>query len=744
MTVLPDGRVLVLEQNGIVHLIKNDALATTNFYSMPTSGFPQVDIFSERGCLGITPDPDFANNGYVYLYCTVQLNSSVSRNRVLRVTATGDVAAPASETTILELPDVPTGVQWHMGGPLRFGADGKLYVAVGGHEDLRTEPPEASFSQNPAVPFGKILRINPDGTFPPDNPFANTAGAYQGNYVLGLRNPYAVDIQPGTGLIYINDVGGGSIEEINRATPGANFGWPMSEGRTDDPRFANAVYEYGREAGCAITGGTFYNPATAQFPATYVGKYLFSDYCSGWIRMIDPNNPSAEAQEVASDIGSPVALATAPDGSLYYLARNQTASSTAVGSLGKISFTNTLGPRLTQQPQRQTIFLGDPVTFSVSADGATGYQWQRNGADIPGATSASYTVAQTTAQDNQALFSVIVSNAQGEVASNAVQLTITTNRFPTAKIDTPADTTGFAPNEQINYAGTATDAEDGPLPASSFSWKVDFMHDTHSHPFNAPVTGASSGVFTVPAIDAEAANTWLRLSLSVADANGQTSTVVRDIYPKGQLSDMAPAVTPVNSRGPVETNRNNGDAAAGDGGPIALDGIPYGKGLGVYGNSEIRYNLAGNCTGHFTAAVGLDDATGAQGSVSFQVYLDDAKLFDSGLMRGSDLRKAIHVSVAGRQTLRLVTSDGGDGNAGDMADWAGARVSGCPAVLSSSINVPSGDTRTGGVPIALPSTGGSGGGGCSIGGNGKFDPVLPSLLALSLGMIGLRRRNKRG
>jgi glucose/arabinose dehydrogenase len=732
MGVLPDGRVLVVEQNGVIRLVKEDALQSASFYTVQN-----VDSFSERGCLGVTADPNFAVNQYVYLYCTVKTASGASRNRVLRVTASGDVALPGSETTILELPDVPQGVQWHMGGPVRFGVDGKLYVAVGGHENLRTNPLEASFSQNLASPFGKVLRINPDGSFPSDNPYFNTPNAYRGIYLLGLRNPYSVDVQPNTGLLYINDVGAGSVEEINQGVAGANYAWPIYEGRNNDPRFTNAVFEYGRSAGCAITGGSFYNPMNTQFPSKYVGKYLFSDYCSGWIRMIDPANPGAGAEEFATGINSPVGMGVTPDGSLYYLAR-QGVDAAIPAMLGKISVTDRQGPRLSLQPRAQTIFLGNPVTFRVDADSATNYQWRRNGADIPGATAPSYTIPQTTMADNGAVFSVLVGNAQGRVESDTAALTVTTNRLPAPIISSPEVRIGFAPGDKIGFAGSATDAEDGTLAASALSWKVDFMHDTHSHPFYPATSGVGSGEFTVPTFDAEAANIWLRLSLSATDSAGQTITVARDIYPDTQLSDIDPIGTSLNGLGAVERNLNNGGAAQGDGEPIRLDSIAYAKGLGMHAPAEVQYDLAAACTGHLIADVGIDDTAGSLGSVIFQVYLDNEKVFDSGLMRGSDLRKAIYTSVAGKSNLRLVVSDNGDGNASDLANWGGIRVTGC----APSIRQPRG--TSGGSPIVPPvaaGDSGGGGGGCAIGGDGRFDPVLPGLLALALGAIAWRRRS---
>ena len=188
VTVLPDRRVLVVQQNGIIRIIKDDSMLSANFHTVQ-----KVDSYAERGCLGITNDPAFAANHWVYIYCTIT-DGKNSFNRILRVTEANDKAVAGSEQAILTLPDVPPGTQWHMGGALRFGTDGKLYVAVGNHEDTK-QPAASSNSQNLSNPFGKILRINADGTIPPDNPYVNTPGAYPANFNLGLRNPFTFDIR---------------------------------------------------------------------------------------------------------------------------------------------------------------------------------------------------------------------------------------------------------------------------------------------------------------------------------------------------------------------------------------------------------------------------------------------------------------------------------------------------------------------------------------------------------------------
>ncbi|MBC8106712.1 MAG: NPCBM/NEW2 domain-containing protein, partial [Anaerolineae bacterium] len=140
------------------------------------------------------------------------------------------------------------------------------------------------------------------------------------------------------------------------------------------------------------------------------------------------------------------------------------------------------------------------------------------------------------------------------------------------------------------------------------------------------------------------------------------------------LSDMNPTFQS-NGWGPYERDRSNGDTGANDGQAIRLNGVTYAKGLGVHAASELRYALNGVYQS-FLTDVGVDDEVGSAGSIVFQVWADGTKLFDSGTMSGTTTTKAVNVSVAGKNELRLIVTDSGNGNNSDHGDWANARLSG--------------------------------------------------------------------
>ena len=342
MAFAPDGRLFVCQQGGQLRVIKNGVLLSTPFVSLT------VDSSGERGLLGIAFDPNFTTNHYLYVYYTVA--TSPIHNRVSRFTAASDTAAPGSEIVILNLDNLSSATN-HNGGAIHFGPDGKLYIGVG-------ENANGANAQSLSNLLGKMLRINADGTIPPDNPFYNTAtGNNRAIWALGLRNPFTFAFQPGTTRLFINDVGESTYEEINDGIAGSNYGWPITEGPTSNSAFRGPIYFYGHGTnnvtGCAIVGAAFYNPPVPQFPSSYSGKYFFADLCNGWIRVFDPS--AGTATGFATGIVNPVDLHVGSDGALYYLAR---------GSGGQVFRISALPAQALNISGRARVEIGEGVAIS--------------------------------------------------------------------------------------------------------------------------------------------------------------------------------------------------------------------------------------------------------------------------------------------------------------------------------------------------------------------------------------------
>jgi glucose/arabinose dehydrogenase len=517
MRFAPDGRLFVLEQDGKVWIVEPNGNKTEGIDL-------NVDGVGERGLLGIAFDPNFASNNYVYLYYTVP--NTPRFNRISRFTLTG--TSLGSEFKLMDL-DPLSGATNHNGGAMNFGADGKLYIAVG---DNAT----ASNSQTLNNRHGKILRINSDGSIPNDNPFYTEAsGENRSIWALGLRNPFNFDVQPGTGKIYLNDVGAGSWEEINEGIAGANYGWPDTEGDFDQSEFPNytrPLYAYSSKndatgEGCSIIGAAFYNPTTVTFPTQFVGDYFFGDYCADWIRHYDSATDSATEFAAGLTGGGMVDMVVSEAGDLYYLSRNSK-------TVYRITYqTPQSAPVITQEPQSVTVATGASATFTCDATGnpAPTFKWQRNGEDIPNATEKSYTIEGVTQADNGATFRCIATNTLGSDTSEEATLTVTANTIPTATITTPTEGTKYNAGQTISYSGTGIDTEDGTLPASAFTWEVVFHHADHTHPFIAPFSGVTEGTFEIPRTGHTETDVWYRIRLTVTDAEGATHTVTRDIFP---------------------------------------------------------------------------------------------------------------------------------------------------------------------------------------------------------------------
>ena len=511
MQFAPDGRLFVCEQAGRLRVIKNGVLLSTPFVTLT------VNAAGERGLLGVAFDPGFATNRFVYLYYTA--TSPQIHNRISRFTANGDVVVPGSEVVILELNNLSSATN-HNGGAIHFGPDGKLYAAVG-------ENANGLNSQILTNLLGKMLRINSDGTIPADNPFFNSANDNnRAIWALGLRNPFTFAFQPGTGRIFINDVGQSTWEEINDGTAGSNYGWPDTEGVTADPRFRSPIFAYthgsGATTGCAIAGAAFYNPPIQQFPSDYIGDYFFADLCSGWIRRFDPS--SGTTTGFATGISNPVDLKVSSNGTLFYLARG---SSSNTGVVFEIRSTASVAPSISVHPVNQTVSVGSPATFTVQANGQQPltYQWQRNRSNISGAMSPSFTLSSAQLSDDGDFFRCIVSNSFGTATSNEALLTVLTNQAPTAAISQPVAGTLYSAGQTINFAGNGTDPEQGNLPPSAFTWRIDFHHDDHTHPELQPTSGITGGSFVIPTTGETSANVFYRIHLTVRDSGSLQHSV---------------------------------------------------------------------------------------------------------------------------------------------------------------------------------------------------------------------------
>ncbi len=326
LEILPDGRILVCEQIGRVRVIKDGKLLEEPLVELP------VDHLWERGIIGITADPGFPKQPFVYVCWTGK--EPYSHHRVSRFAIDGDKAVRDSEKVLLVGDDqskmgghVPAG---HQGGAMHFGNDGKLYIAIG-------EQTAGAPAQDLDTFLGKILRINSDGSIPDDNPLLDkTKGKYQAIWAYGCRNPFTFAFRPSDSLMLINDVGG-KFEEINVGYAGKNYGWPIvphgpvnahkKGDLPDSPVVRNSVDPIHWYPEASISGGDFLPTAAenakkaGQWPKSMQGRYFFADFKHGWIHTIDPSD-GRKADEFASGLRRPVDLRFGTDGTLYVLLRN--------------------------------------------------------------------------------------------------------------------------------------------------------------------------------------------------------------------------------------------------------------------------------------------------------------------------------------------------------------------------------------------------------------------------------------
>ncbi len=266
----------------------------------------------EAGLLGITLDPNFNTNHYIYVYYTGYINGGPLTSNVARFEENNG----SGSNPIIIFSAQAGG---HFGGNIHFGADGKLYITIGdgGHD---------ANAQDVTVPNGKIHRINSDGSIPLDNPVFTQTGALPSFYAIGLRNSFDFTFDPSSGHLFASENGPDCDDEMNRIVGGYNYGWRADYPCDDvnsggpDPTYntIRPLWYLPRSACCEAPTGI------EVYKGTSIPQWqndLFMDSLGGRLYHfhLDPSRTQVTAQAVVDGVEASGDIATGPDGAFYYI-----------------------------------------------------------------------------------------------------------------------------------------------------------------------------------------------------------------------------------------------------------------------------------------------------------------------------------------------------------------------------------------------------------------------------------------
>jgi glucose/arabinose dehydrogenase len=569
----PDGRILIAETGSAtsqdinfasIRVFKAGVLLSKRAITFNVCGD------GERGLLGIELDPSFSTNGYIYVYYTRQATSGSScaynagangpRNRVSRLTMTGDVAS--DEHILLDNIASDSGI--HNAGDLHFGSDGNLYISTGNGGS------DSNVSQDTASLGGKLLRISPTpaGSYaiPADNPFVTDGGARRCGdtpppggsgpckeiFANGFRNPFRFSIQPGTGVPFVGDVGGGNWEEIDRVSNGGNYGYPIREGHCPggincpvneppDPAYSNPIYDYSHGQSmtddAAVIGGPFYTGT--NYPAAYQNNLFFADYVRGWVKRLVYNSGSNtwSVQDFGSGGEAIIGLRIGLDTNLYYLEIATDADS----KIHRIRYQNGVNQPPSARISASVVNGPTPLAVTFSAVGSSDpenglltYHW-----DFGDGATAQTTVPTATHTYNNVVNSTatltVTDTGNPPATSAPATVTIYTgNQAPVGTI-VLTNTTDLSRQSRF-YAGDTwqfgvTGLYDSETPAQNLvvSWNIQLHHREHFHPFGS--AQGLTGQLTLPTTGETDPIISYRLTLGITDGRGQTATFVRELLP---------------------------------------------------------------------------------------------------------------------------------------------------------------------------------------------------------------------
>ncbi|OAI43833.1 hypothetical protein AYO38_10375, partial [bacterium SCGC AG-212-C10] len=555
----PDGRIFVAEKTGKIKVIKNGQLLANPLLDITS----RVNDYWDHGLIGLAVDPGFATNGYIYVLYTYENNSAdysgTKTGRLSRFTVIGDVASPASEVVLMGTLNgstcdaypvgsdcIPADGPSHSVGAVRFGIDGKIYATFGDASSFNFVDDNALRTQDVNRLNGKVVRINTDGTGVADNPFwdGNANHSRSKVWAYGVRNAFRFNFRPGSGSLYLGDVGWNEREEIDVVTRGSNLGWPCYEGSVRQSGYQSratcqTLYAAGTaavkmplvdwthaEGGCcgaAAVGGAF----ATNYSPPFDDAYFYADYSQEWIRYLKTDSSdqiTVTPQPFMTNTNAPVSIQRGLNGEIYYLAIN-------TGEIRHIRQTG--GNREPAAVISATPSDGlAPLAVSFSAAGSTDpdndaltFIWNfGDGATATGA-SASHTYASNGS------FVATLTASDGAGGTDTVSQTITVgNRRPLVTIASPANSSTYAVGQHLSLTGSAIDPDDGPVQASALTWTVTLHHNGHIHPFLTAI--GASAAFDVPD---HGDNTYITIQLDAVDGGGLHGQTAITLLPQNIL-----------------------------------------------------------------------------------------------------------------------------------------------------------------------------------------------------------------
>jgi glucose/arabinose dehydrogenase len=510
----PTGEMWVATQPGRIYRMDGGTLRTVATLA--------VDFTGELGLMGLTFDPDYARNGYIY----VSYVSPAAFSRLSRFTVANGVADLSGERVLIEGTQQQT--QFGPGEAVHVGPDGKLWWSVG------SNPYPWGNGQALTNIYGKIIRVNLDGTVPSDDPFTAVPGAAPGIYAWGLRNPWRTTFLP-DGRMMVGNTGGNMWEALDTIEPGGNYGWPFYEGDCGSCGYANPAYAYGHApADGAISAIAAYTGST--FPSAYDHVVFFGDYNRRDIEAVkfDPTYRTEISDTVfASNEGTIADLTQGPDGNLYSVGVFE-------GTVWRIAPT---GPFAPTAAASATPGGGHaPLAVQLSSTGSSGargealtYSW-----DFGDGSAASPAANPTHTYTSDGTYAATLTVSDGTTSAQATASVVVGREPAAASIRAPAMNATYNAGDTLSFSGAATDPVEGALPASDYTWQVDFYRDgvprptylrEAPHPFLGPLHGVASGGFTIPDDISQVPGSFYRVTLTVVNSAAIASVVTRDIRP---------------------------------------------------------------------------------------------------------------------------------------------------------------------------------------------------------------------